>query len=129
MTLFLSPEVNFRFYRRKTGSYLKIVERPLNRRAMIDFLMKIYGTIPWKCRLPVLFLKTDKTGSTKKIVYIPRTFGNFLKNAPSETGFRDLLDELFNLVYTVKNRFLAKCHSLFLSPICFMLYLYGLCMD
>ena len=52
-----------------------------------------------------------------------RTFGNFFKNAPrrsgpSETGFRDLLDELFNLVYTVKNRFWAKCHSLFLSPIC-----------
>ena len=52
-----------------------------------------------------------------------RTFRNFFKNAPrrsgpSETGFRDLLDELYNFVYTVKNRFWAKCHSLFLSPIC-----------
>ena len=65
-------------------------------------------------------LKIRKINMVKKALF--RTFGNFFKNAPrrsgpSETGFRDLLDELFNLVYTVKNRFWAKCHSLFLSPI------------
>ena len=57
MTLFFPSDVNFRFYRRKTGSYLKVVDGPLIRRRIIDFLMKILGTIPLKCLLPVLLSK------------------------------------------------------------------------
>ena len=36
---------------------------------------------------------------------------------PSDTDIRDLLAELFNLVYTVKNRFWANTRFLFFGPI------------
>ena len=50
------------------------------------------------------------------------TFGNFFDIVPggsrlSDTGIRDLLAELFNLVYKVKNRFWAKDRFLFFGPI------------
>ena len=46
LTLFFPSDVNFRFYRRKTGNYQKVLDRPLIRRRIIDFLMKILGNIP-----------------------------------------------------------------------------------
>ena len=51
----------------KTGSTPKIVERPLIRRRMIDFLMKILGTIPWKCPLPVLSSENRSDRKSPKI--------------------------------------------------------------
>ena len=54
ITLFLSPEAYFRFYRRKTGNYQKVLDIPLIRRAIIDFLMTVLATLPKKCQLPVL---------------------------------------------------------------------------
>ena len=52
----------------KTGSDPKIVDIPLIRRLMVDLLMKVLGTLPWKSLLPFLSLKTDKTGSALKYV-------------------------------------------------------------
>ena len=51
------------------------------------------------------------------------TFDNFFDivpggSRPSDTDIRDLLAELFNLVYKVKNRFWAKFRFLFFGPIC-----------
>ena len=60
MTLFLSPEAYFWFYRQKTGktgNYQKVLDIPLIRRAIIDFLMTVLATLPKKCQLPVLFPK------------------------------------------------------------------------
>ena len=51
----------------KTGSTPKIVDRPLIRRRMIDFLMKILGTIPWKCLLPVLSSENRSDRKSPKI--------------------------------------------------------------
>ena len=38
------------------------------------------------------------------------------RSGPSETGFRDLLSELFNLVNSANNRFSAKLQPLFFRP-------------
>ena len=48
-----------------------------------------------------------------------RSFFNAQRHSEAPaTDFCNLLDELLNLVYTVKNRFSANSHILFLSPIC-----------
>ena len=41
-------------YNSKTGNYPLIFDRPLFWLTMVDFLIKILGTIPWKGSLPVL---------------------------------------------------------------------------
>ena len=52
----------------ETGSTLKIVDRPLFRRVIVDFLMKILGTIPKNAYFRFYRRKIDQTGSPLKYV-------------------------------------------------------------